>query len=196
MGQKRFTQLFIPLIFMLMAAFSACQKDSDVKDPAVSKTSVAIDSTALLNTGNFLAAKGILKITINDSTYTFDAAQDSIAFINERQDGDKRYYGLTAINKAHTMSFGISSAGFVYSNTSSAIAGSQFLLMADEKAAAVQQYTLSRFVGKDDFGKISVDKYNQGNVLAKGTFFTFLATDDKATSPFYRVDGSFDLQLK
>lgn len=199
MGANRFTHFLIPFILLLLVGFSSCQKDSDVKDPEVAKTSLAADSATnqniLANPGNYLAAEGSLSITVNDSTYTFDAAEDSIAFVNEHQEGDKRYFGITAINKAHTMSFGISSAGFVYSNIKSPIAGSQLLLMPDDKAT-VLQYTLSRFAGKDDFGEIKVERYNQGNVLAKGTFVTYLATDDKANSPFYKVQGSFDLQLK
>jgi hypothetical protein len=38
--------------------------------------------------------------------------------------------------------------------------------------------------------------YNAGNELAQGTFYTFLAKDDNANSPYYRVEGTFDLQLK
>jgi hypothetical protein len=33
-------------------------------------------------------------------------------------------------------------------------------------------------------------------VLAKGTFYTFLAKDAKAISPFVRVKGTFSLMLK
>ncbi|MDB5087765.1 MAG: hypothetical protein JWR09_1759, partial [Mucilaginibacter sp.] len=45
-------------------------------------------------------------------------------------------------------------------------------------------------------GNIYVDKYNQDSVLAKGTFHTFLATDDKANAPVYKVEGTFNLKLK
>jgi hypothetical protein len=93
------------------------------------------------------------------------------------------------------MSFGISSSGFVYSNIKKSIAGSQFLLSADDKQPALQ-LSLSRYSGQKDFGSINVVQYNQGKELAKGTFYTFLAKDDKANSPYYRVEGSFDLQLK
>ncbi len=52
--------------------------------------------------------------------------------------------------------------------------------------------------GKSDFGNINIIyNINQGsNELAKGTFYTFLAKDDKANSPYYKVEGTFDLQLK
>jgi len=93
------------------------------------------------------------------------------------------------------MSFGISSSGFVYSNIRSNIAGSQFLLMPDDGKPSLQ-YSLSKYSGQKDFGNINIIQYNQGNVLAKGTFTTFLSKDDKATSPFYKVEGAFDLQLK
>ncbi|MDN3547237.1 hypothetical protein [Mucilaginibacter aquaedulcis] len=183
-----------------MVAISSCQKDESVKDLDTAKPQVAaaVDSTSALNTvnnpDNFLAGKGILKITIQDSTYTFDAATDSVAFINVHS-GESKYFGITAINKAHTMSFGISSIGFASANTTSRVAGSQFLFKADDKKP-VLQYTLTQFVGQDDSGKISIEKYNNDNLIAKGTFFTFLAKDDKANSPFYRVEGSFELQLK
>jgi hypothetical protein len=197
MGSKRFTKWFILCILLISVMASSCQKDDGVKDMETIKPVAAIDSASLgiINTpGNFLAGKGILKITIEDSTYTFDASTDSIAFINVHN-GDNKYFGITAINKAHTMSFGISSEGFASANVNSKVAGSQFLFTVDEKKPLLQ-YTLTQFVGKDDAGKITLDKYNKDNMIAKGTFFTFLAKDDKEKSPFYRVEGSFELQLK
>lgn len=195
MNSIRLTKWFIFCILIISVAISSCQKDDSVK--AIETTKPAIDSAALniINTpGNFLAGKGSLKITIGDSTYTFDAATDSIAFINVHN-GDNKYYGITAINKAHTMSFGISSEGFATAKVNSKVAGGQFLFTVDEKKPLLQ-YTLTKFVGKDDTGKITLDQYNKDNVIAKGTFFTFLAKDDKENSPFYRVEGSFELQLK
>jgi len=163
----------------------------------VKQTAVA-DSVSTLSVtnapGNFLAGKGTLKVTIEDSTYTFDAATDSVAFINVHTD-DSKYFGITAINKAHTMSFGISSVGFAATNVNSKVAGSQLLFKVDDKKP-VLQYTLTRYADQEESGKISLEKYNSENIIAKGTFFTFLAKDDKANSPFYRVEGSFELQLK
>ncbi|MCS3736764.1 hypothetical protein [Mucilaginibacter dorajii] len=195
MNSIRLTKWFIFCTLIISVAISSCQKDDSVK--AMETAKPAVDSAALniINTpGNFLAGKGSLKITIGDSTYTFDAATDSIAFINVHN-GDNKYYGITAINKAHTMSFGISSEGFAAAKVNSKVAGGQFLFTVDEKKPLLQ-YTLTKFVGKDDTGKITIEQYNKDNMIAKGTFFTFLAKDDKENSPFYRVEGSFELQLK
>ena len=99
-------------------------------DPDLAKSTLNSDSTKassfVTSPGNFLAISGTLKIKINDSAYTFDAATDSIAFVNVRVDGSNQYFGITAINKEHNMSFGISSEGFVFSNINRSIAGSQF----------------------------------------------------------------------
>ena len=194
MGDKRFTYLLFLGLLFFMAMVTSCQKDDSVAQPT-SKTTVNADSTMLSSPGNFLATSGTLKIKYNDSTYTFDAAHDSIAFINVRVDDNTRYYGITAINKDHTMSFGISSSGFVNSNIDKSVAGSQFLLTTDDKKPALQ-LSLSKYSGQKDFGNINISQYILGNELAKGTFFTFLAKDDKANSPYYRVEGTFDLQLK
>lgn len=184
---------------ILLVMISSCQKDPALKDPNTEKTSLNADSasvsTIIAAPGNYLAFTGTLTIKIEDSTYTFDASRDSIAFVNVHVDDNNRYFGITAINKEHTMSFGISSAGFINSNINSGIAGSQLLLNRDQNNPSLQ-YSLSKFAGQKDFGNINVVQYNQGNELAKGTFFTFLAKDDKANSPFYKVEGSFDLQLK
>ena len=198
MSSMRFTKWFIFFTLIISVALTSCQKDETVKDLDAVKTTAATDSTAnlsIINTpGNFLAGKGILKITVEDSTYTFDAAKDSVAFINVHN-GDSKYFGITAINKDHTMSFGVSSIGFAAANINAKVAGSQFLFRTNEKKPMLQ-YTLTQFTGEEESGKISIEKYNNQNLIAKGTFFTFLAKDDKANSPFYRVEGSFDLQLK
>src|SRR5437868_1564894 len=101
----------IVFLFLLLAAFSACQKEDEV--PIGLKAGLKNDSVNrainLNSPGTFLAAKGLLKITVEDSTYIFDAAKDSIAFVSVGLDSNK-YFGITAINKAHTISFGISSA--------------------------------------------------------------------------------------
>jgi hypothetical protein len=194
MNSIRFTKWFISCLLLISVAVSSCQKDDSVK--AVETTKPAVDSAelGLATPANFLAGKGTLKITIEDSTYAFDASTDSIAFINVNNT-DSKYFGITAINKAHTMSFGISSEGFASIKTNGKVAGSQFLFTVGEKKPLLQ-YTLSKFVGKEDSGKITLEKYSKDNVIAKGTFFTFLAKDDKKSSPFYRVEGSFELQLK
>ena len=195
MGNKGFTYLLISVSLFLMAVVSSCQKDPAVTVPDPSKTNINADSSLVSSPGNFLAASGTLKIKFADSTYTFDASRDSIAFINVGVDNDTRYFGITAINREHNISFGISSAGFAYSNINRSIAGSQFLLSSDDKKPALQ-LSLSKYSAPKDFGNINIIQYNVGNQLAKGTFFTFLAKDDKANSPYYRVEGTFDLRLK
>jgi len=198
MIRTSFTKWFFLLILPVMVAVSSCQKDAEVKDMDDAKTATSKDSVSsvnIINTpGNFLAGKGTLKVTIEDSTYIFDAVKDSIAFINVH-DGDNKYFGITAINKAHNMSFGISSSGLASVKKSSEVAGSQFLFKIDEKKPLLQ-YTLTKYAGQQDFGKIDMNEYNNESMIAKGTFFTFLAKDDKSDSPFYRVEGNFELQLK
>ena len=113
-------------------------------------TSAKTDSAALaLNSpDNYLAVKGTLKIFLPDSTYTFDASRDSIAFVNVSS-GDKKYFGNTAINKEHSMSFGISSAGNAVTNANSPVAGSQLLLSRINKPNT--EYTLPQNVASMDF---------------------------------------------
>jgi len=197
MYSRRFTSFLILSLLLLLVAVESCQKDPDPSTPSSTvNTPDTVKRTMVVRTqGNYLAAKGTLTIKIKDSTYTFDASRDSIAFINVSTDDKNRYFGITAINKEHTMSFGVSSSGFANANITSGIAGSQFLVNQDGTSQGLQ-YSLSKYTGQKDFGNINVIQYNQGAVLAKGTFFTFLATDDKANTPFYRAEGTFDLQLK
>jgi hypothetical protein len=193
MGNKRFTKIFIFYILLLSGMITSCQKDQNIKDVNSANQLLIADSSVLTAPGNLLAVRGTLKITIQDSTYTFDAAKDSIALVNEHA-GNYQYYGITAINKAHNMSFGVSSLGAAVSNSISPIAGSQFLLRSNNKPDVA--YSLTKYVVAKDFGKMSLASYKQDTVLAKGTFYTFLAKDAKANSPFYRVKGVFSLQLK
>lgn len=192
MQRTRFTYLLPAFTIFLLVVISSCQKDAAVKDPETVKTSFA-DSSGFSSPGNFLAATGILKIKFDDSTYTFDASKDSIALINVHGDDNSRYFGITAINKNHDMSFGISSSGFIYSNIKRGIAGSQFLI--NTNVLKPEQYSLSKYSGDKDLGNINVAQYNEGNQLVKGTFYTFLAKDAKPNSPFYKVEGTFDLKL-
>lgn len=190
----RFSTSIVCFILLLSALVTSCQKDESVK---TTSAVLPADSTKKLNSvsnpGNFLATKGTLKIKVQDSTYTFDATQDSIAFVNIDIDGEK-YYGLTAINKAHTVSFGISSLGSPIAETSGNVSGCQFLVHATGKANL--EYTLTHNAPPQDYGTIAIEKYSQDSVLAKGTFHTFLAKDTKPNSSFYIADGSFELQVK
>ncbi len=193
----RLSVRFFGLVLLLAAILSSCQKDESVNDMQAAANQAKADSLQKLNPppapGNYLVNQGTLKIKIKDSTYTFDASQDSVAFVNVNIDG-KEYYGITAINKAHTISFGISSLGAPIAEMPGTVAGCQFLLNTSSKTNL--EYTLTRNITAQDYGTISIEKYNQDAVLAKGTFHTYLARDDKKNSPFYVVDGSFELKVK
>jgi len=192
MGNKRFTKFFIVFLMLLSGMIVSCQKDQ-VEGDETSVNTKADSSLTLNSPGNNLAVKGTLKLTILDSTYTFDAAKDSIAFVTVSS-GNDQYFGITAINKEHNMSFGISSAGKALSNLTSTVAGSQFLLSHDKMPNI--EYALTKYVNTEDFGKINITSYKQDSTLAKGTFYTFLAKDAKPNAPFYKVKGTFSLQLK
>jgi len=196
MSNKRFTLFYVFFMLLLSGMIVSCQKDQDINDVNTVNTNAKADSANLsaLNTpGNYLAVKGTLTLTIEDSTYSFDASKDSIAFVNVHS-GSDQYFGITAINKDHNMSFGISSAGYALSNLNTTVAGSQFLINRDKKPTI--EYALTKYATEQDFGKINLTSYKQDSVLAKGTFYTFLAKDAKPSAPFYRVKGTFSLQLK
>jgi hypothetical protein len=194
MNSKRITNWCICFILLLSSVAMSCKKDSSDKEIAQQQAAMKADSAiAKSSPGNYLAASGTLTLKIQDSVYTFDALQDSIAFVNMNVDNDQ-YFGITAINKAHTMSFGLSSKGMAGIDVSSTIEGSQLILRPD--VMHNQQYSLTRFTEPGDAGKIQLLAYRQDTVLAKGSFFTFLAKDDKEGSPLYRVEGDFNLKIK
>jgi hypothetical protein len=194
MHSKRITNWCICFILFLSGMAVSCQKDSSDKEIAQQQAAMKADSVIAKSLpGNYLAVGGMLTLKIKDSVYTFDALQDSIAFVNMSVDDDQ-YFGITAINKAHTMSFGLSSKGVAGTDVSRAIEGSQLILRPD--AMHNQQYSLTRFTEPGDAGKIKLLEYRQDTVLAKGSFFTYLATDDKEGSPLYRVEGNFNLKIK
>src|ERR1700743_2912561 len=91
---RLFARLFC-LSLIIGTIVTSCQKDENVKK----EETKSADSTKNLNIvsmpGNYLADKGLLTIKLQDSTYTFDAQQDSIAFVNVTIDGSQ-YYGVTA----------------------------------------------------------------------------------------------------
>jgi hypothetical protein len=190
----RFSARFFCFIVLISAFLASCQKDESVQK---TDNQLQADSTKKLTStsapGNYLASKGTLTIKLQDSTYTFNAEEDSIAFVNINIDGEQ-YYGLTAINKAHTVSFGISSSAVPIAEMDNDISGCQFLLRAPGKNNL--EYTLTRNASSQGFGTISMDQYNQDNILAKGTFHTYLARDTKANSPFYMAEGTFELKMQ
>lgn len=188
MGHKRFTKFIVLAFLLLSGVVVSCQKDGEIKDDASSKS----DST-FTSPDNYLAVKGTLKITLPDTTYSFDAATDSIAFVNVHN-GNNQYFGITAINKAHNMSFGISSSGYALSNISTDVAGSQFILQPSNKP--INQYALINSANVQDYGKINLGAYKQDSVLAKGTFYTYLVKSGIDSTAAVKVKGAFSLQLK
>ncbi|MCO5936169.1 hypothetical protein NAF17_11535 [Mucilaginibacter sp. RB4R14] len=194
MGSKRFTNWYFSLVLLLSVLLVSCQKDTGDQQVEQKKIALAADSTLKATSpDNFLATEGMLTITMQDSVYTFDAQKDSIAFVNMSV-GDNRYFGITAINKAHTLSFGVSSKGAAADSLIKPVAGGQLLMMAD--VIHTKQFTLIQYAEPGDAGKIMLDQYRQKDVLAKGTFFTFLSKDDEPNSSLYRVEGTFNLKLK
>lgn len=179
-------------ILLLSASVTSCRKDDDVKADI---DNLEADTAASTSAGSFLATSGSLKVSFEDSTYTFDAAKDSIAFVKVDTAGSQ-YFGVTAINKEHTVSFGISGLGVAASKAVTNIAGSQFLSKAKNKPKI--EYTLSQSTRELEMGKLNLKKYNDDpqSVLAKGTFSTFLAKDTTQGAPVFKVTGSFDLKLE
>jgi hypothetical protein len=120
MRQKSFTYVLFSFIIALMAVTTSCQKDPDLKDDNVVKNGLKADSTkvgaVISSPGNYLSASGTLKIKIKDSTYTFDASRDSIAFISVRVDDNKHYFGITAINKERVLPTAIQLMGLPEAN--------------------------------------------------------------------------------
>ncbi len=180
---------FTLIILFLSVVVISCQKDQAVDLNQAKSTK----SDTVNTSGNFLAVSGMLKLTIGDSTYIFDAAKDSVAFINVHVDSNK-YFGITAVNKEHTMSFGISSSGSAAVDVSGPIAGGQLLFSNNDKRGL--QYTLAKTTDQQDLNKISLAKYMQDSVLTKGTFVTLMTKDGKQNSSPSKVQGSFDLKLK
>lgn len=187
----RFFYRLFCLLVLVTALLTSCQKDESVKKEEPDPSTDSLKVSTVSAPGNYLASKGTLTLKIQDSTYTFNAERDSIAFVNISINGNQ-YYGITAINKAHTVSFGISSSGMPVDETASYVSGAQFLLSVPGKKNL--EYTLAPNSHPQDFGTISIEQYNQDDILAKGTFRTFIAKDTTANSSSSVVEGTFDLK--
>jgi hypothetical protein len=183
---------FFYLLMLVSVVMTGCQKDESVKKTST-QAADSVKVSTVSPSGNYLASKGTLTVKLKDSSYTFNAETDSIAFVNITINGEE-YYGLSAINKAHTVSFGISSSGVPIDDLASYVSGAQLLLKGTGKTNL--EYTLIPGSLQQKFGTISIEKYNQDATLAKGTFHTFLATGTKYNSPNYEVTGSFELKVK
>ncbi|MCD8740394.1 hypothetical protein LT679_07250 [Mucilaginibacter roseus] len=175
---------------LLSAVVTSCRKDEDLQSFKNDKDSTALPSSS----GSFIATTGELSITFNDSTYIFDAEKDSIAFVRVDTAGNK-YFGITAINDSHSMSFGISGLGEAINKSSTKVEGSQFLFVNDK---ADSSFTLSKSAHEMDLGKLSLKKYTneKDDVAAKGTFVTYLASDTGKNATLHKVTGKFDIRFK
>ncbi|RCH54147.1 hypothetical protein DJ568_14810 [Mucilaginibacter hurinus] len=184
-----FKHIFYGCLLLFLAIASGCRKDDNLEQTASNLHNSSVEKTS----GTFLAKSGKLKVKIDDTTYVFDAVKDSIAFVNVDTAGN-RYFGLTAINNGHNVSFGISGLGTPDAKVTTNVAGSQLLF--NNKSNLPEEYTLSKSAHKLDLGNLHLKKYHngKGKVLAKGTFTTYLAKDTLPDSPLHKVTGSFDLE--
>lgn len=188
---KKFTHFMMMLLLLATAMFSSCRKDEDLSAYVDKKSDTTVASSSL---GSYLATGGKLKVTMEDTTYIFDAAVDSIAFIKVDTAGSE-YFGVTAINKDHTISFGISGAGAAVNKAKTRVAGGQLLFKPDSQAVV---YILSKESHKLDPGKFNLKKFKEEKekVEAKGAFTTYLENGTIKNSPLYKVTGSFDLKFQ
>ena len=182
---------YIFCLLLVSAVLVSCQKEENIKDTQLNEINPNLLAKISIP-GTYLASSGILTVTIKDSTYVFDAQKDSIAYVNLYLD-NKTYFGITAINKEHTLSFGISSPGFAQANQRKDIAGSQFILSKGNRPNI--QYALTPAANLQRISTISFNRYAQDTTMAKGNFTTYLASGIKSDSSFYRVKGEFDLKL-
>jgi len=178
-------------LLLLSAVMVSCQKEQSVKDAQLTEINPNLLAKISMP-GNYLASSGILTVTIKDSTYVFDAKKDSIAYVNLYLD-NKTYFGITAINKEHTLSFGISSPGFAQAKQNKGIAGSQFIISKANRSNI--QYALTQVANLQRISAINFSNYAQDTTMAKGSFTTYLASGIKSDSSFYQVKGEFDLKL-
>ncbi len=178
-------------LVLLLLAITSCQKEQSFKDAQLADINPNLLAKISIP-GNYLASSGMLTVTIKDSTYVFDAQKDSIAYVNLYLD-NKTYFGITAINKDHTLSFGISSPGFAQANSIKSIAGSQFILTKGNRPDI--QYALTQQADKQRISKINLTSYAQDSTMAKGTFVAFLTPNVISDSSFYHVKGQFDLKI-
>lgn len=183
MRALRFLQVIL-IVFVIAVSVTACKKDQSY---TVKKADVLSDTSN--NSQNFLAGRGSLQIIVGDSTYTFNAAVDSIAFINAHIDSNK-YFGITAINKQHTMSFGISSPGYAAPQLANSIAGGQLLF----SGKGAKQYTLSQTVGMGRFNQITLDDYLKDSLITRGSFDAVMVNKTGADSTIVKAKGYFVLQ--
>lgn len=186
---------YIFCVLLLSVVIVSCQKEEGIKDASLpDMQGNNLKLLALMSVpGNLLATSGTLTIFVKDSVYVFDAQKDSIAFVNLYLD-NKRYFGITAINKEHNMSFGISSPGNAETDKNKDVAGSQFILSKSTITAV--QYALTQSPGMQNSSNINLSKYAQDSTLVKGSFVVFLTPNSKSDSSFYNVRGQFDLKMK
>ena len=184
---------FIAMVLLsLSVTVTSCRKD---EIQAADKEEITDTAAVVPSLGGYLATTGKLKIKFNDTSYVFDARADSIAFIKVDTAG-KQYFGITAINDAHTISFGISGKGAAADKIEANVAGTQFLFR--QNSIQQQAFTLSNKAHALDIGNFVLKKYRYANdeLVLKGTFTAYLASDTDTTAQLHKVTGSFDLKLQ
>ena len=195
--KMRHSRILLANTFLLMALLivgSACRKEDNVAATSTKPDSTAINSF-FTNPGNYLATSGTLELKVNGTTLNFDAATDSIALVNLTTVGNKQFYGLSAINKAHTASFGITSAGLLHVSGESDVAGSQLLVLSADKQP-VTAYSLSAASLKTGTGSLNFNQFAKDSLLTKGRFITYLTKNGAQAGTSIKVEGSFSLQFK
>lgn len=199
MAAKVYSFILIALIASAILLVSSCRKDNELSQPSNESIALKADTTQLFNstssTQYLLARAGKLQLSVNDTVYTFDARSDSIVFIYMHQNDTSAFFGITAINKAHTLSFGISSAGILRSNISSKVAGSQLLVKSSENNPTIE-YALSSLKSQNSPGSINFKRVSQSNGIAIGIFSTFLTLNNKSNTTEYKVNGTFNIGFK
>ncbi len=193
----RHSKLLLAYTLMLMALLifgTACRKDDSLAATTTKADSTSINSF-FTNPGNYLATSGILELKVNGTILNFNATTDSIALVNLTTVGNKHFYGLSAINKAHTASFGITSAGVLHVSGGSSIAGSQLLVLSADKQP-VTAYSLSTASLKTGVGSLNFNRFAKDSLLTMGSFVTYLTKNDGLANTSIKVEGSFSLQFK
>jgi len=189
----------LTLVLFALVFVSSCRKDSEVAQPNTEISGVKSDSSQISSRTNavqyLLASSGKLQLKVNNTTYTFDAVRDSIVFIYVHPDDSSAYFGITAINKEHTLSFGISSPGILQTKVATKIGGTQLLVKSSENKP-ITEYALSARNSIKDPGNIKLEHFNQLNGPTNGTFATLLTVSGKSPTLAYKVDGKFDLLFK
>lgn len=199
MLKKDYSYFLLALVLFAQVLISSCRKDNESGLPNTEISELKSDSSQINSRTNatqyLLASSGKLQIKVNNTSYSFDAVRDSIVFIYVHPDDSSAYYGITAINKEHTLSFGLSSPGILQTKVATKIGGTQLLVKSSENKP-ITEYALSVTNSMKDPGSIKLQHLSLLNGPASGTFSTFLTVSSISPSSVYKVSGKFNLQFK